>query len=154
MKMLFFVILLFPPLVSMCLGNEYYSPEFGEDMPETEAIPAEGGICQIPFTYVNTRFQPGREYRQFRYRLLLGDEPGPEQYPGQEDISYTEDYDAMYDMILSVDVPANDSGFERTVKVEVSVDKQYSGDPFTSGDEEHEWGDWFQVYSGIQSGTM
>ena len=70
-----------PLLLSGCLGTEYYDVATDEIItPEghTNVIPQEGAALEIELTYefeYYTKFEPGRRFKQYRYRVYINDRP-------------------------------------------------------------------------------
>lgn len=119
-----------------------------EITPETEVvqIPQEGGTYYfegLDAEFVGTtRFQPGELYKCLRYRLILGEEVG-------DNCLYNND------MPLGFEVPANKSGTERNVMLEISkaVDFHFNSKEHNAADRSEDgWEEWQAVWFGVQAG--
>ncbi len=122
-----------------------------EITPETEVvqIPQEGGTYYfegLEAEFVGTtRFQPGELYKCLRYRLILGDASGQ--------VFHFKAYDGMTS--INIEVPANESGAERNVTLEISkaVDFHSNRKEHNAADgSEESWEEWQAVWFGIQEG--
>ena len=121
---------------------------------EVVEIPAEGGDYYFCVSYrkVPTKFEPGEASKAFQYRLMLGNN---EAFSGiikyeQEltdlwpaDVEYPEDI-PPYGYPVPFHVPQNMTGNARDVKVEVSIDRNYSEY------DDYDWGEWQTVFTGVQ----
>ena len=140
-------------LMAAC-GKVYFEPVI-EVKEEVIEIPAEGGdyYFWVNYRQAQTRFEPGEEYRTFKYRLLLGDIEAKNvvvKHPNElkdlwpEGLENPEDV-PPYGNPVPFHVPANTKDKEREVKVEVALDRN---DSFDDG---HDWGEWQAVFTGIQN---
>jgi len=116
---------------------EYY--ECTVMQPETdEVLPQKGCALKVPFRhYPVTRFQPGQAYQDFRFQAKVNGEVysyalTPDGVDGDMDLQY-----------FTVIVPWNDSYEQRTVSIEISYDRYYSG---------RHWTEWEEIYSCNQLG--
>ena len=124
-----------------------------EVTPESQVVqvPQEGGqyyINALEWDIIGTTrvINPGETFKCYRYRLNLGNDVG--------DIIHSNE------MSLVVDTPANESGAERNISVEVSkaINFHRSGNHLYGKicDEadlaEDNWEEWQTVWSGVQAG--
>ena len=142
-------------MVSSCFAELYYEPEIKPAYFNT-VIPAEGGDYYFWAGYemVQTRFQPPRVFRPFRFRVDLGAQTGEvyvigsvetlwsrlASWPAGLERPESSDYYPVY-----FKVPANDASTDRAVKVMESIDRNYSDA------KEHDWEPWYQVWEGMQN---
>lgn len=108
--------------------------------PQTDdVLPQKGCALKVPFRhYPVTRFQPGEAYQYFRFQAKVnGEVYSYALNPG----SINEDMrDLQY---FTTVVPWNDSFEQRTVSIEISYDRDYSG---------KHWTEWEEIYSCNQLG--
>ena len=134
-------------LVSLTSCAEYFDWEATPNATVVQ-IPQEGGVyCYDDFyTWLveDTRFQPGEIYKCYRYRLMLGS-------------SYT-DEEHSSDMSIEFAVPANHSGKERDVKLQISKAKKFhdtkldsTGRCWWADRRESQWEEWKTVWQGVQA---
>ena len=118
-------------------------------IPETEVvqIPCEGGTYHfdgLDSEFVGTtRFEPGEWYKCLRYRLRL-----------EEEVGQVIHFEADYWKPINFEVPANESGAERNVTLEISkaVDFHSSRKECDLADlSEESWEEWLAVWFGIQA---
>ena len=118
-----------------------------ETTPEDEIvqIPQEGGIydfAEFELEYVGTTKVINREqiYKCYRYRLNVGDNIGKSEHE--------------QDLVITFEVPANESGTERNVTLEISKAKEFhlSMDMHDKADlSEGSWEEWQTVWRGVQA---
>ena len=118
-----------------------------EVTPEDEIvqIPQEGGIYhfgefEIECVGTTRVIRPGEDYKCFRYRLNVGDTIGESEH-GQ-------------DLSVTFEVPANESGTERDVTLEISKAKEFhlKMEMHDEADlSEDNWEEWQTVWRGVQA---
>jgi hypothetical protein len=126
-------------ILSGCMGTMYYDVAADEiTTPEGvgEAIPQEGTMLSLDLTYefdVYTRFEPGEDYRAYRYRVLIDGE------------IYSQGIVSRYSYGKKTTIPimANDTHSPVTVVVEGSKALEYSDFPTS-------WDTWHELYRGTQ----
>lgn len=128
-------------LLSSCWDwVEYYDVATDElIVPEgiTDVIPQEGTTLAIDLTYEyvpKTKFEPGYDYRQYRYRVLIN---GWEYCYGVTDQDYYDYYD------VTIPIMANDTHSPASIIVEGSKALDYEENP-------KEWDAWHELYNGTQ----
>lgn len=144
----FLVIFILALVASLAFTSCYAYLIDWEATPETEVvlIPKEGGTYffeNFESEKVGTTrmYDPGKILKCMRYRLNLGAEVG----------------ESFHDngMPLRFEVPANESGAERTVTLEISKAKDFhmSLDECDAADlSEDSWEEWQAVWLGVQAG--
>lgn len=129
-------LILLAMLVAGC-GTEYYDVDTEVlNTPEgvTDVIPQEGTTLSVALTYrfdYYTRFEPGYDYKQYRYRVLID--------------GWTYGYGVVtseYE-IATIPIMANDTHLPAKIVVEGARALEYKDNP-------EEWDTWHQLYSGIQ----
>lgn len=118
-----------------------------EAIPEDEVvqIPQEGGIYywgdfEVECVGTTRVIRPGEAYKCFRYRLNVGDNIGKSEH--------------AQDLSVSFEIPANESGIERNVTLEISKAKDFhlKTDMHDKADSsEDNWEEWKIVWRGIQA---
>lgn len=133
-----FVVILVSLLLSGCWGwVEYYDVVAEEvKVPEGigDVIPQEGATLTLDLTYEfvpATKFQPGRDYKHYRYRALID---GWEYCCGAVFSEYQK---------AVIPIMANDTHSPVSIVVEGSVALDYEETP-------KEWGEWHELYRGTQ----
>ena len=99
-----------------------------------DVIPQEGTTLAIDLTYEyvpKTKFEPGYDYKQYRYRVLID---GWEYCYGVTDQDY-------YD--VTIPIMANDTHTPASIVVEGSKALDYEENP-------KEWDAWHELYNGTQ----
>ena len=119
-----------------------------EVTPETEIvqIPQEGGIydfAEFELEYAGTTRVINREhtYKCYRYRLNVGDNIGKSEHDSEPYITF--------------EVPANETGAERDVTLEISKAKEFhlaQGTHDNADLSEENWEEWQTVWRGVQAG--
>lgn len=134
-RYLFILILL---LCCSC-GTEYYDVDTEEVTPPEgieHIIPQQGTLLSLDVTYkfdFYTRFQPGRDYRVYRYRVLID---GWEYSTGAVNSEPPK---------VSIPIMANDTHVPVSVVVEGAKAMDYSDYPKS-------WDTWHELYRGTQVG--
>lgn len=103
------------------------------------ALPQTTSVIDVPFSYVlvQTRFQPGIVYQNFRYRATIdGTEYSAAETPVYPFLETSEP------QAFQVVVPENDSHLQRIVRIETSVKDLFG---------KKDWGEWKTVYEGTQA---
>lgn len=146
MKRLFYIAI---SLAAMAFTSCYSYLIDWEATPETDIvqIPKAGGryyFMNFESEKVGTTrmYDPGKILKCMRYRLILGEEIGAICHD--------------HDMTLGFDVPANESGEERRVTLEISkaADFHLSSDACDEADSSEEnWEEWQAVWFGVQAGV-
>ncbi len=124
-------------LLSGCLGTEYYDVAT-EDiiMPEgvTNVIPQEGASLEVELSYefeYYTKFEPGRRFKQYRYRVYINDRP------------YCYGVTADESQRVTIPIMENDSHTPATIVVEGAKALDYNVNP-------KQWDTWHELYRGTQ----
>lgn len=123
--------------LTACFGwVEYLEPSVEEITPERSEdglLPQMGTTLHLKLNYMPvTKFQPGREWKMYRYRIFIDDEP---YSYGVLDDGYCE--------VLDIPLLANDSHEVRTITAEGSMSLDFSG--------EEKWDDWHKIYEATQA---
>ena len=120
-----------------CIGTEYYdvaSDEITSPDGVTEVIPQAGTVLTLDIEYkyeFYTRFEPGRDYRVYRYHVLID---------GKE---YSRGIVNNGNVSASIPIIANDTHSPATVVVEGSKALDYSDYPSY-------WDTWHELYRSTQ----
>jgi len=125
-------------VLASCLGTEYYdvaSEKLSADelVQQQGIIPQEGTVLTLDLTHeyeYYTRFQPGREAKKYRYRVLI------------DGHLYCQDVLYMFDPSVSIPIMANDSYSLKSIVVEGAKALEYGDEP--------DWEDWHELYSAAQ----
>lgn len=132
------ILILVPSLVlSGCLGTEYYDVATDEIItPEgiTNVIPQEGAALEIELTYefeYYTKFEPGRRFKQYRYKVYINDRP------------YCYGVTADESQRVTIPIMENDSHTPATIVVEGAKALDYNVNP-------EQWDTWHELYRGTQ----
>ncbi len=164
MKKTFFV-LLCAVFTSACLGTHYFEPEVVDTSDPQEKLSHEGDTCwfQVTYNQVMTRFQPGYDFKPFKYVIEIKGRQYGETVVVETDrdlarlIDKLEDefpefYEKWYQEngslpksssgVIAFAVPRNLTQEDRTVEVKVCVSKKYH--------DTEEWGEWETVFSAVQ----
>ena len=134
-----FSLLLALLILSGCMGTMYYDVASDEiTTPEGvgEVIPQEGTTLSLNLTYefdVYTRFEPGEDYRAYRYRVLMDGEVYSQGIVDRFSSGKT----------ASIPIMANDTHVPATIVVEGSKALEYSDYPAS-------WDTWHELYRGTQ----
>ena len=133
-----FILFFIPLFLSGCWGwVEYFDvAEETLKVPEgiSDVIPQEGTTLALNLTYEfvpQTKFEPGYDYKQYRYRVLID---GWEYCYGVTNEEY-------YD--VTIPIMANDTHSPVSIVVQGSKALDYEDNP-------NEWEDWHELYSGTQ----
>lgn len=159
-----FIMLLCAACMTSCLWTHYFEPEVVGTSDSEAEISCLGDTCwfQVNFSRVMTRFQPGEDFKPFRYVVeveeLEADEPIVVEH--DRDLAelmdrLEEEFPEFYEKyrglpqyyssgIIAFAVPANLAQEERKVEVKVSIAKDYH--------DTENWGEWETVFSAIQEG--
>ena len=119
------------------MGTEYYDVATDEIItPEgiTNVIPQEGAALEVELSYefeYYTRFEPGRQFKQYRYRVYINDRPYC--YGVTNDESQR----------VSIPIMENDSHTPATIVVEGAKALDYNVNP-------EQWDTWHELYRGTQ----
>lgn len=126
-------------LVILCCscGTEYYDVDTEEITPPEgigNTIPQQGALLSLDVTYhydYYTRFEPGRDYRVYRYRVCI------------DDWEYSTGVVLSEYQKVSIPIMANDTHSTVSVVVEGSKAMDYSDYPKS-------WDAWHELYRGTQ----
>ncbi len=151
--------------ISACMPTHYYEPEVIETSDSDAKISCLGDICwfQVNWNHVQTKFQPGRAFKPFKYVIEIEGTESADPVIIQKDSELAEltarlelEFPEFYENwlrengrkgygIIAFEVPANPAKTERRIIVKVSIAKDYR--------DTENWGVWETVFSSVQEGS-
>lgn len=164
-KLNILITLLAAVCISGCMPTHYYDPEVIETSDSEAKISFLGEICwfQVNWNYVQTKFQPGRAFKPFKYVIKIEGTESADPVIIQKDSELAEltarlesEFPEFYENwlrengrkgygIIAFEVPANPAQTERRIEVKVSIAKDYR--------DTENWGVWETVFSSVQEGS-
>ena len=150
------VFLLLVILLGGCFPTEYNNPVF-QLASTAEVIPANETKLTIPFRWdVQVKTSRPQVWRVFRCMMSID---------ASSRILESDEYDWYWDYregwshgdaLLYVTIPENSSGESRDISVYISIDNVYRSkigkDEWDEEDLPYQWGEWQEIWRGIQSG--
>ena len=161
-KLNILITLLAAVCISGCMPTHYYEPEVIETSDTEAKISYLGEVCwfQVNWNHVQTKFQPGRAFKPFKYVIKIEGTEAADPVIIQKDSELAELTARLesefYENwlrengrkgygIIAFEVPANPAQTERRIEVKVSIAKDYR--------DTENWGEWETVFSSVQEGS-
>ena len=158
------IMLLCAACISACMGTAYFEPDVVGTSDSEETIPFSGGICwfQVEYRQVMTRFQPGKDFKPFRYVVAIEGMESSDPTVVEHDMDLVELTESLakkfpefyeewqpspyWSGVIAFAVPANLTQDDRKVEVKVSIADGYHNT--------QNWGEWETVFEGTQAGLV
>ena len=152
--------------ISACMPTHYYEPEVIKTSDSEAKISSLGEVCwfQVNWNHVQTKFQPGRAFKPFKYVIEIEGTESADPVIIQKDSELAEltarlesEFPEFYENwlrengrkgygIIAFEVPATPAQTERRIEVKVSIAKDYR--------DTENWGVWEIVFSTVQEGSV
>ena len=164
-KLTILITLLAAVCISACMPTHYYEPEVIKTSDSEAKISSLGEVCwfQVNWNHVQTKFQPGRAFKPFKYVIEIEGTESAAPVIIQKDSELAEltarlesEFPEFYENwlrengrkgygIIAFEAPANSAQTERRIEVKVSIAKDYR--------DTENWGEWETVFSSVQEGS-